>query len=168
MFGQMYTWFPTFPWTTACSPYTMTFPGADTMKGGIMGEDCLRSMAGLDGTALVLGSSEANCTGIESIGDGVGDWSGVCVACEGVRGLRDPVVVGQRRREAGREYIMPCTLIEAFLSAHASRHGNGKGLGRWNKASGAGAGWLTVSCVYACVVSKVDCNGWSGGVVAPP
>lgn len=36
----------TFPWTTACSPYTMTFPGADTMKGGIMGDDCLRSNRG--------------------------------------------------------------------------------------------------------------------------
>ena len=32
----------TFPWTTACSPTTMTFPGAETMKAGIIGDDCLR------------------------------------------------------------------------------------------------------------------------------
>jgi len=32
----------TFPWTTACSPKTITFPGAETMKAGIIGVDCLR------------------------------------------------------------------------------------------------------------------------------
>lgn len=31
----------TFPWTTACSPNTMTLPGAETMKAGIRGLDCL-------------------------------------------------------------------------------------------------------------------------------
>ena len=34
----------TFPCTTACSPHTMTFPGAETMKAGIMGLDFLRSI----------------------------------------------------------------------------------------------------------------------------
>ncbi len=28
-----------FPWTTACSPYTMTFPGAEVMKAGFMGDE---------------------------------------------------------------------------------------------------------------------------------
>lgn len=38
----------TFPCTTACSPYTMTLPGADTMNEGIIGVDCLRvNCAGL-------------------------------------------------------------------------------------------------------------------------
>lgn len=32
----------TFPCTTACSPKTITFPGAETMKAGIIGDDCLR------------------------------------------------------------------------------------------------------------------------------
>ena len=27
-----------FPWTTACSPKTMTLPGADTMNGGAIGD----------------------------------------------------------------------------------------------------------------------------------
>jgi hypothetical protein len=33
----------TFPCTTACSPYTITLPGAETIKAGIMGLDVLRS-----------------------------------------------------------------------------------------------------------------------------
>lgn len=33
----------TFPWTTACSPKTMTLPGAETMNAGIIGVDALRS-----------------------------------------------------------------------------------------------------------------------------
>lgn len=32
----------TLPWTTACSPKTMTFPGAETMKAGIIGLESLR------------------------------------------------------------------------------------------------------------------------------
>jgi len=32
----------TLPCTTACSPYTITLPGAETMNAGIMGLDCLR------------------------------------------------------------------------------------------------------------------------------
>jgi hypothetical protein len=35
------------PWTTACSPKTITFPGAEVMKGGIIGVEALRSMVGL-------------------------------------------------------------------------------------------------------------------------
>lgn len=34
------------PWTTACSPYTMTLPGADTMKVGAMGDEAFRDMLG--------------------------------------------------------------------------------------------------------------------------
>jgi hypothetical protein len=34
----------TFPCTTACSPYTMTFPGAETMNGAIMGVEYFRCM----------------------------------------------------------------------------------------------------------------------------
>lgn len=36
----------TFPWTTACSPHTMTLPGAETMKAGAIGLECLRSILG--------------------------------------------------------------------------------------------------------------------------
>lgn len=36
------------PCTTACSPYTMTLPGADTMKAGAIGDDDLRAMAFCD------------------------------------------------------------------------------------------------------------------------
>lgn len=32
----------TLPWTTACSPKTMTFPGAETMNAGIIGLESLR------------------------------------------------------------------------------------------------------------------------------
>jgi hypothetical protein len=35
--------------TTACSPKTMTFPGAETMKAGIIGLEYLRSSLGVDG-----------------------------------------------------------------------------------------------------------------------
>lgn len=33
----------TLPYTTECSPKTMTFPGADTMKAGAIGLESLRS-----------------------------------------------------------------------------------------------------------------------------
>lgn len=56
----------------------MTLPGEETMKGGIMGDDCFRCMAGLDGGAPVCGIWESNCAGIESMGD----LSGVWVECE--------------------------------------------------------------------------------------
>jgi hypothetical protein len=36
----------TFPWTTACSPNTITFPGAETMKAGIIGDEALRPCGG--------------------------------------------------------------------------------------------------------------------------
>lgn len=32
----------TLPWTTACSPKTMTLPGAETMNAGIIGLESLR------------------------------------------------------------------------------------------------------------------------------
>jgi hypothetical protein len=35
----------TLPWTTACSPNTITLPGAETMKAGIIGVDCFLSWA---------------------------------------------------------------------------------------------------------------------------
>lgn len=34
------------PCTTACSPNTMTLPGAETMKAGAIGEEALRDMLG--------------------------------------------------------------------------------------------------------------------------
>jgi hypothetical protein len=78
----------TFPCTTACSPYTMTFPGAETMKGGIMGDDCFLCSAGAPFFSVVAtsGSCEANWGGIVSMGEA----SGVCVPC-------DDVVCGGRR-----------------------------------------------------------------------
>jgi hypothetical protein len=39
-------WQQTLPWTTACSPKTMTLPGAETIKGGIIGVDFLRANLG--------------------------------------------------------------------------------------------------------------------------
>lgn len=52
----------------------MTLPGAETMKGGIMGDDCFRSSAGAPfGFDVEMeGMSEANCAGMESIGEGSG------------------------------------------------------------------------------------------------
>ena len=35
------------PWTTACSPYTIVLPGAETRKGGASGLECLRSCMGI-------------------------------------------------------------------------------------------------------------------------
>ena len=69
----------------------MTLPGAETMKGGIMGEDCFLCSAGAPfaaGVAVAVaaeGSLEANCAGIVSMGE----CSGVWVACDDVvRGAR--------------------------------------------------------------------------------
>lgn len=61
----------------------MTLPGADTMKGGIIGDDCLRCIGG--GTLVVVtvtveGILTANCAGIVS----TGEESGVWVACDEV------------------------------------------------------------------------------------
>lgn len=71
------------PCTTACSPYTMTLPGADTMKGGIIGDDCFRFRAGaapvVEGT--MEGIFEANCARAESTGES----SAVCADCDGGR-----------------------------------------------------------------------------------
>jgi hypothetical protein len=69
----------------------MTFPGAETMKGGIMGDDCFLSSAGprLDVDGVMEGIAEANCAGMES----VGECSGVCIKCDNVlRGWRLPAV----------------------------------------------------------------------------
>lgn len=33
------------PWTTACSPKTMTLPGAETIKGGAIGDDAFLFVA---------------------------------------------------------------------------------------------------------------------------
>lgn len=32
------------PWTTACSPYTITLPGADTIKAGAIGDEGFLAM----------------------------------------------------------------------------------------------------------------------------
>lgn len=42
----------TLPCTTECSPNTMTLPGAETMKGGIIGLDCFLRDLCLRGTPL--------------------------------------------------------------------------------------------------------------------
>jgi hypothetical protein len=57
----------------------MTLPGADTMKGGIMGDDFFLSRAGAP-LCTTVGSSEAKRAGMFS----AGECSGVCVACEEV------------------------------------------------------------------------------------
>lgn len=58
----------------------MTLPGADTMKGGIIGDDCFRFMAGATFVveATVEGISGANCARADS----TGECSGVCVDCD--------------------------------------------------------------------------------------
>jgi hypothetical protein len=67
----------------------MTFPGADTIKGGIMGDDFfLRSAgatlcAGLVDVDVDVGSCGANWAGIVSTGEA----SGVCVECDDVERL---------------------------------------------------------------------------------
>jgi hypothetical protein len=55
----------------------MTFPGADTIKGGIMGEDCFLFKAGVPFFSIfaTVGNSDASCADIVS----TGDCSGVCV-----------------------------------------------------------------------------------------
>ena len=64
----------------------MTLPGAETMKGGIMGDDCFLSIAGAPFGFDVAseGMAEANCTGIDSMSE----CSGVWVECDDVRGWR--------------------------------------------------------------------------------
>ena len=52
----------------------MTFPGADTMKAGIKGDDCFR-FSGVE-------RAGSNCEGMVLLGDGSGVW----VACEMLRG----------------------------------------------------------------------------------
>lgn len=58
----------------------MTFPGADTIKGGIMGDDCFRFKAGATFVveATAEGILEVNCARAES----TGECSGVCVDCD--------------------------------------------------------------------------------------
>jgi hypothetical protein len=60
----------------------MTFPGAETMKGGIMGDDCFLSSPGARPEVDVVadGIAEASCAGMEF----TGDCSGVCVECDAV------------------------------------------------------------------------------------
>lgn len=60
----------------------MTLPGAETMKGGIMGDDCFLLSVGAPSCrrAATEGSVGANCAAIES----AGEWSGVWVECEDV------------------------------------------------------------------------------------
>jgi hypothetical protein len=60
----------TLPCTTACSPYTMTLPGADTMNGGIIGDDCFLFKGGL-GDVEGAGEDilEVNCARRGSAGE---------------------------------------------------------------------------------------------------
>jgi hypothetical protein len=60
----------------------MTFPGADTIKGGIMGDDFFLRSAGatLCAGLVDVSSSEANWAGMVSMGEA----SGVCVECDDV------------------------------------------------------------------------------------
>ena len=60
----------TLPCTTACSPYTMTLPGADTMNGGIIGDDCFLFKRGL-GDVEGAGEDiwEVNCARRGSAGE---------------------------------------------------------------------------------------------------
>jgi hypothetical protein len=64
----------------------MTLPGADTIKGGIMGDDFFRSSAGAPFCtgADTSGSSGTNCVRMVS----TGECSGVCVACDEVEAER--------------------------------------------------------------------------------
>ena len=43
-----------FPWTTACSPYTMTFPGAEVMKAGFIGDEDFLASPGIRGLEEAL------------------------------------------------------------------------------------------------------------------
>lgn len=56
-----------FPWTTACSPKTMTLPGAETIKGGAMGEDAFRDIFALIANPFVEDVSIAD----DEVGEGV-------------------------------------------------------------------------------------------------
>lgn len=59
----------------------MTLPGAETIKGGIMGDDCFLCTAGEPFVvvgAAVKGIMEFNCAGIVSMGDESGVW----LACD--------------------------------------------------------------------------------------
>jgi hypothetical protein len=71
----------------------MTLPGAETMKGGIMGDDCLRNNPGVpfDREVPFAGMVDSNCAGMESMGE----CSGVWVECDDVRRcLRDSMGYG--------------------------------------------------------------------------
>lgn len=83
----------TLPWTTACSPKTMTLPGAETIKGGIIGDDCFLSKGRpVFDVPLTLGPSAYSCAnailvrgGVLSAGEGVGDRSvgiSICIDAE--------------------------------------------------------------------------------------
>ena len=64
----------------------MTLPGADTIKGGIMGDDFFLSSDGTPSEAglTAVGSSEANWVGMVSMGERSGVW----VPCDEVEAER--------------------------------------------------------------------------------
>jgi hypothetical protein len=69
----------------------MTLPGADTIKGGIMGDDCFLFRAG---TPVFTAASAIDNSGDRSAAMvSMGEGSGVCVEC-------DEVVCGSRRAAA--------------------------------------------------------------------
>jgi hypothetical protein len=60
----------------------MTFPGAETIKGGIMGDDCFLSVVGLP---FFVGAATAGRLGVNWAGIvSMGEASGVCVPCDEV------------------------------------------------------------------------------------
>lgn len=101
----------TLPWTTACSPKTMTLPGAETIKVGIIGVDCFLSrfiprrvflFPLISVFAIVSVTSATVCVpftpfvlaDISKEGDGDG------LVSEGVRMAKDVVL------ELDREYVL--------------------------------------------------------------
>jgi len=55
----------------------MTLPGAETMKGGIIGDDCFRSSGGVPFVVgvTVRGISKANCAGDVSVYECLDIWA---------------------------------------------------------------------------------------------
>lgn len=59
------------PYTTACSPNTMTFPGADTIKAGAIGDDVFRFIA-FFGFPTPLGRDSVAAAGAAGEGEKAG------------------------------------------------------------------------------------------------
>ena len=57
------------PWTTACSPKTITLPGADTMKVGAMGEEALRVIIGRFRSPVAVASCVSEAEETEALSE---------------------------------------------------------------------------------------------------